>query len=161
MTTPWSDLALQTRATRAAALALLCLAGCRLITGDDTAWRRRVGVIGTGGDQAAPEVLQAPAEATAGVPFAVTVTTFGGGCIRSDGVEGRYAGLVVELTPYDIYHEGPGVVCTLELRFMPRKVSVRFDASGVATIRLRGRRGFGTSGPDAELVTIERQVTVR
>lgn len=99
--------------------------------------------------------ISVPATAERGVPFPVSVVTYGGGCYRAADTEARVIGpSVVEVAPYDF--ERPGAVCTLILMSSTHTASVRFDAAGPAVVRIRGRQRPG----NGELV-VEREVLVR
>jgi hypothetical protein len=48
-------------------------------------------------------------------------------------------GLVAEITPYDLTDRRG--ICTAGLRAFPRTVSLRFDETGEAALRVNGRSG--------------------
>jgi hypothetical protein len=130
-----------------AALVLPLAAGCSSILGS-SGWERVPGDIGN----AIGSPLQAPAEARQGVPFEITVTTYGSGsCTRPDGAETSVTGLLATVRPFDLERRGPNVACTADLRAYPRPVTLRFDEPGQATIRVIGARGE----------QVEQQLTVR
>ena len=115
---------------------------------------------GSGGTLLVEEAVQAR------VPFKVTVTTRGSrSCTRPSGAEVQYRGEpdgpVAEVTPYDEYREGEGVVCTADLNPFPRTVTHRFEAPGNASVRVRGRSTDEHRGPDPEIITVERRITVQ
>ena len=112
--------------------------------------QRVIGLIDNGGG-AFPLIL--PDSAYVGVPFAVTVTTFGGGCDRADGAEVRTSGLLADITPYDLL-PAPGTICIAILRTLPRSVELTFMTPGSGVVRVHGR------GPNGN-VTLQRSVTVR
>ena len=99
--------------------------------------------------------VEVPATAERGVPFTVTVRTYGGGCDRVAGTEVRAVGpSVVEVAPYDFTR--PNALCTDQLVALTHAAAVRFDVAGTSRVRVRGRRAPG----GAELV-VEREVVVR
>ncbi|HEY0038838.1 MAG TPA: hypothetical protein VGB66_19235, partial [Longimicrobium sp.] len=98
--------------------------------------------------------LVVPEAVSAGVPFTITVATFGSStCTRAAGAEVRTQGSVAEVVPYD-YVATDGV-CTADLRSFPRGVQLRFASAGPGVVRVRGVNGSGAE------VVIERTVTVR
>ena len=99
--------------------------------------------------------VEVPATAERGVPFTVTVRTYGGGCDRVAGTQVRAVGpSVVEVAPYDFTR--PNALCTDQLVALTHAAAVRFDVAGTSRVRVRGRRAPG----GAELV-VEREVVVR
>ena len=88
------------------------------------------------------QMLEMPANATAGVSFEITVTTVGSSsCTRADGASVAVSGLVADVTPWDLVAP-VGAVCTDDLAPFPRRVTLRFSGAGTATIRLHGRGGL-------------------
>lgn len=123
------------------------VAGCSSILALD--WRRELGVLDTEGRLQGS--LNAPAEVTRGVPFDVVVTTYNSSsCTRPAGAETDVDGLFATVRPYDRVSTGTRP-CTDDLHAFPRTVQLRFDAAGVATIRVLGRNG----------AQVQQQVTVR
>ena len=122
---------------------LLALLLCACSNPNDVRQSREIGWIDVRGEMGYRyTVVQAPASARAGVPFQVEVVTFGSsGCTREDGAEVSVAGLVAEVTPYDIF--SLGVPCTPDIHSFPRAATVRFSSAGSATIRVIGRTGDG------------------
>jgi hypothetical protein len=125
--------------------------------GADTAagaLERRPATLRFHGDSAQVTV---PAEARAGEPLRVSLTTYGGGCTREDTTEVRVIGLVADVTPYQLApREGSAMVCTMELRLNRRDVDVLFEDRGAAMVRV-----IGVSQPGDSAMRIERKVTVR
>lgn len=134
-----------------ASLALLALtaAACPSPFGPDT--ERRLAVIELGDE--APRV-EVPATATAGTPFQVRVTSYGGGCIRAGRTEVRVSGSTATVEPYQIITKHD--VCTADLRIDVNTASVRFDAPGTATVVVRGLNDAAN-----QVITVERTVRVQ
>ncbi len=90
--------------------------------------------------------------------FAVTVSTFGGGCTSLGLTEARTEGSVATIEPFDsvVTRLPPGAFCTDVLRTFDHVATIRFSDLGVATLRIVGRRE-----PGGESVTLERTVVVR
>lgn len=110
-------------------------------------------VIGNIGGQSATQVIDAPASASAGQSFNVTVSTFGNSCVKAAGADVRVEGLVATITPYDVV--ATGVTCLDYSKAYPRVVPLSFAQAGAATIRVQGR-----SDSQPGLVTVERSLTV-
>jgi len=117
----------------------------------DEAEHRVVGLIDEAGTSF--DALVVPDTVRAGIPFTVTVSTFGSSCLRPDGADTQVVGSIADVTPYDV---GPpsGFVCTADFRAFPRVVTLTFDAPGEAVVRLHGR-AFRTP-----LLTLEEAVLV-
>ena len=112
---------------------------------------RVVGTIDAG--QSFPQVIDAPAQASLGQSFSVTVFTFGNSCVRAAGADVTIDGLVATITPYDVVMTG--VTCLEYLKGYPRVVQLSFGQAGTATIRVKGRRDYQPG-----LVTVERSLVV-
>jgi hypothetical protein len=86
-----------------------------------------------------------PVSSHVGVPFALTVTSFGGGCIAHGGVEVTLRGLNAEVQPYryEAVRLPPNMACTMELRIYHDTVSLKFNEPGDATVRVVGMRRPG------------------
>jgi hypothetical protein len=112
---------------------------------------RVVGIIDAG--QSFPQVIEAPAEASVGQSFSVTVSTFGNSCVTAAGADVTIDGLVATITPYDVVVTG--VWCLDYLKGYPRVVQVSFGQAGAATIRVKGRSDYQPG-----LVTVERSLVV-
>jgi hypothetical protein len=134
-------------------LCLLTLGACSQTTapGDHASlhWTRVVGFVDSGGISASP--LRTPDTVRAGVPFTITVSTFGSSCIRPAGANVEMGPLGADVTPYDSLPAGPP--CLPDWWSFPRDVVVTVATPGVATVRLRGR---GFTGD----LTFERAITV-
>ena len=150
-----------TSVTRASALALLSVVACSNVTGaderyvDGVRYERRPSVLAyANGD--APKI-SAPDTVQAGVPFSVTVTTYGGGCIVPGETATIRSGSTVEVRPFEWFvAPGQSVGCTLELRFLPHTVSVTLPARGTARLRVIGRQQ-----PEGAMVSVDRVIVVR
>jgi hypothetical protein len=112
---------------------------------------RVIGIIDAG--QTSAQVIDAPAEASLGQPFSVTVSTFGNSCVTADGADVTIDGLVATITPYDVI--ATGVTCLDYLKAYPRAVQLSFGQAGAATVRVKGRSDYQTG-----LVTVDRSVVV-
>ena len=137
---------------RATAIATALLAGaCSSVTEP-----REVRVLGEiAGYNADDPRVAVPSTAERGVPFPVSVVTYGNGCYRAGDTEVRAVGpSAVEVAPYDFTRAGG--VCTDILNGSTHTALVRFDVAGPARVRVRGRR----PGSRAEIV-VEREVLVR
>jgi hypothetical protein len=99
-----------------------------------------------------------PASARVGVPFSITVTSFGGGCIAHGETEVTLHALESEVRPhrYEAVRLPPNVACTMELRIYRDTVSLVFGEPGEATVRVVGIRRPGDT-----LYIIERRLPVR
>jgi hypothetical protein len=86
-----------------------------------------------------------PVSSHVGVPFSLTVTSFGGGCIAHGGVEFTLRGLDAEVQPYryEAVRLPPNMACTMELRIYHDTVSLEFDEPGDARVRVVGMRRPG------------------
>ena len=103
-----------------------------------------------------PPRVTAPASVLVGDPVTVSVTSYGGGCVRkgyTDVVQGER--MTVSVRPYDLYVGDGKVVCTDELALYQHDVTLRFDQPGTATIRIHGTRM-----PGGEPITLTRTVVV-
>ncbi len=102
-------------------------------------------------------VVNVPAAARAGEPVAVSVTTYGGGCISEDTTVVTVAGARADVVPYQrVYTPRANEACTDELRINPRQLRLTFAAPGAARVVVTGRASPGDS-----LVQIVRAVDVR
>jgi hypothetical protein len=109
------------RAARAAArllplamlAALAALAGCDLFSGGDSAIRLPV------------SALDAPATVARGAALDVVVTVvLTNGCRSFDRLEATRAGATVTIEAWGRDVSGPGVVCTLDVRYEPHPVRI-------------------------------------
>ena len=125
------------------------LAACTALF--DEGERRVVGLIDEAGTSF--DALVVPDTVRAGIPFTVTVSTFGSSCLRPDGADAQVLALTANVTPYDVAPPS-GSVCTADFRAFPRAVTLTFGAPGGAVVRLHGR-GFRTS-----MLTLEDAVFV-
>jgi hypothetical protein len=130
------------------------LPACDVFTDVDE--ERHVAVIQFNGQSV--NVLTAPATVTAGVPFNVTVTTYGFDCDQRAGAEVAYEGTTAIITPFD---EAPGgnIECPNINKRLGRVVTLNFPSAGAGTIRVVGRAADadGNVTGDAE---VTRAVTI-
>jgi hypothetical protein len=97
--------------------------------------------------------LIVPGQVQAGVPFEVTIATYGGsGCIHPAQSRVQQGVSSASITPYDSVAISPP--CPADWRRYARMVQLRFDAPGSAIVSLQGR-GFGS-----QLLTLQRTITV-
>lgn len=130
------------------ALAALAAAACTSPFGST---ERRLAVIELG--DGAPQV-EAPATATAGTPFEVRITSYGGGCIRAARTQVRLGASTATVEPYQIIEHGRA--CTADLRTDVNTATVRFDTPGTAKVVFRGLNDAAD-----EVITVERTVQVQ
>lgn len=97
-----------------------------------------------------------PATATAGTPFEVRVTSYGGGCVGRGPTEVSVSGSTALVEPFQLVVTDEDLVCTMELRIDVNTAMVRFDTPGAAKVRIRG---YSTLSDD--LITVERTVQVQ
>src|SRR5467141_1683469 len=77
---------------------LAVLAACTSVS--DEGEYRVVGLIDEAGTSF--DALVVPDTVRAGIPFTVTVSTFGSSCLRPDGSDAQVFGLIANVTPYDV-----------------------------------------------------------
>jgi hypothetical protein len=135
-------------AARASALAA-GLTACNALFGEGE--HRVIGVIDEAGTSL--DALVVPDTVRAGVPFTITVSTFGSSCLRPDGANAQVSGQMASVTPYDVAPPS-GLACPADFRSFPRVVTLAFNTPGTATVRLHGR-GFGT-----HMITLEETAVV-
>ena len=116
----------------------------------DESSRRVLGLIDNG---AAGDPLALPDTVYAGASFVATVTTWGSPCNRADGAKVVLAGLLADVTPYDLLPP-PGTTCITSIRAFPRPVTLTFLTPGAATVRLHGRDAT------TDTVTVARSLLV-
>ena len=140
----------------AIALGLLALAlpGCQPSTELRPVLERRPGVLSVGEEP----VVTVPAEGAVGVPVAVTVVTWGGGCVRQGATEASVAGLAADVTPYDsaYVYLPPNMACTSDLRRYTHTATVTFATAGGAVVRVHG-----WSEPAKATIVVERAIQIR
>jgi hypothetical protein len=136
-------------------LSLGAAAACSLITVDEVRRERQPAVIRFYSD---PMFVQIPEVVDRGTDFEVAVRSFGNGCVDQGDTEVSVAGGVGEVRPHDIFvtHMPRNFACPDILRVHLHRATLRFDQSGAATIRVRGR-----SQPGDTPLVIERTVQVR
>jgi len=130
-------------------VALLSLAACDSVFGPDE--DRRTGVIAHYGD---PVVLSAPDTVQVGVPFEISIVTYGNGCLSEGETQVRVRGLQVDVTPYDI-HSG-AAACDDILNYFPHRVTLALPTPGLAHLLFHGKQE-----PDNLRITVGREVFVK
>ncbi len=111
---------------------------------------RRIGVIAFYSD---PVTIHTPDTVQLGVPFEVSVRTYGDGCLREGPTNIRVRGLQIDVTPYDI-HSG-GRVCEAILNMFPHKATLALPTPGLARFLF-----YGKQEPDNLPITVGREVYV-
>jgi hypothetical protein len=133
------------------------LASCRAFTGlfDDSAR-----VVGAFDQQSGARALTVPDSVRAGVDFVISASTFGSGsCTTPDGATSEVIGSVATVVLWDrVKTRG---ACTDDLRPFARQLTLRFQASGPAIIRVQGRWFGRTAAGGDSTVMIERSLLVR
>lgn len=111
--------------------------------GTGAAWTRSPGIIEAG--NVGIPVVDVPAEAIAGEPFAVVVRTFdSSSCTVAAGAAVSISQSTADVTPYD-WHAPPATACTSDLHVFEHHVTLTFRGIGEARLRVHGRRlGGGT-----------------
>lgn len=125
------------------------LTGCGWVVGPEEG--TRLGVISFYDD---PVVISLPEVVAPGIPFEVTVLTYGGGCVSAGETEVEVLGSTVDITPRDV-HTGHNV-CTDILNIFEHSALVTLTDPGTAVIRFHGAQE-----PEGRRITIERPITVR
>ena len=100
-----------------------------------------------------PRVV-APDTVDRGESFTVSVTTYGGGCVRKGRTAVSAEGLLATVTPYDVTAQ-QGVCATILLSFEHEAI-LQFDRAGVARVIVRGRQA-----PSGQVISEEHSVVVR
>jgi hypothetical protein len=132
-------------------MSMLSLSSCSDGSTGAAVTRLVIGTIDAGGTL--EHVIEGPITALAGQPVVFTVSTFGNSCIQAAGAAVTMRGLEVSVTPYDQeYVRGS---CLHYLKGYPRSITVTFDRTGTAVVRVQGR-SIDRSG----LVSVERVVSV-
>jgi hypothetical protein len=100
-------------------------------------------------------VVWAPAEARAGVAFAVTVTTVGFGCTTAEGGTVESQGDLARIVPYDrVPGAGHDTFCDPGVVILPRDLQVKFLQAGTGHVRVVGLRGSTTAVLDSVDVAV-------
>ena len=126
-----------------------------------TAGERRVAGIIDFYTSGTDDVITTPTSVRVGEDVQVTVTTFGGGCERAGGVEVQMTANTATLSVYDYSSAGPDIMCTTELKRMPRAVTLRFPDAGQAVIRVEGTRVGPETPPAATPTILEHRLAVQ
>lgn len=110
----------------------------------------------------APVPIEVADTVVAGQPVPIVVhTVLRDGCWQPDGQSVEQSGLTVDITPEDSYTGGGDRACSDLFGFSAHKVSVTFTGTGVATIRVNGRRIAFADTTTIEPVIVEREIVVR
>ncbi len=133
---------------RSMLLALALLLGCEGLL--DPEGGRRIGVIAFYSD---PVAIHTPDTVQVGVPFEISVRTYGNGCLSEGPTKIKVRGLRVDVTPYDV-HSG-AEVCTDILNMFPHKATLALPTPGLARFLF-----FGKRQPDNLPLTVGRDVFV-
>jgi hypothetical protein len=127
---------------------------------DDRQPARVLGVIGFESEKLS-DAVKTPATVEANKDFEITVTTSGNGCFSAGDT-----GVVLTDTSADVFvydlttATRPGIACTMILKQLEHKATLRFTKSGEAVIRVWARKQGGDS-PFGEPVVIEKRIMVR
>ena len=148
------------RTSGALGLALAVLASstfsCSSVTEPEE--ERRVGLIANF-MQGDPHVT-VPDSADAGVPFQVTVQSYGNGCYRQGETEVELDASSATVTPYD-YVDVSGLACTDELLIFHHQASITFNEPGTPTVTVVGRETTAQAPIYGEPLVVQRNVVVR
>lgn len=101
-----------------------------------------------------PVEVVVPAVATRGVPFDVTITTYGGGCVEEADTEVSLQPTGAVVRPYQIVVRRN--VCTAELLINRRTVQVSLATPGPNRVVFHG-----WSEPSGQVIVVERTVEVQ
>ena len=105
--------------------------------------------------------LTIPDIVTRGVPFEVSIRTFGGGCTRRTGRTNVVEqGNEVVILPYNKRSVG-GSVCTADIKYLTHAVQLTHDTPGDLVLRIIGDRKDGSTNFEAVSVELTVSVTVR
>lgn len=130
-------------------LAVLGLAGCGSLFGpDDEEVLGRLTYFGH------PSGVHVPDTVTVGVPFEVSVRTYGGGCISFGRTSVEYASGAIDIRPYDV--DSLADVCNDELIPFEHTAEVTVNTSGPWVVRFHGREV-----PPDSVIVIERAFHAR
>jgi len=103
----------------------------------DPGWDRQVGAVDPA--LSSIQMLSAPTQAAANVPFTVTVRTLGSSsCTRAADTDVVVNGLDVDITPYDEYARNLPA-CTTDIHPFEHQAQVTVTTPGQARIRLHAR----------------------
>lgn len=101
--------------------------------------------------------VSVPDTVDAGVPFQVSVESYGDGCASRGPTEVSLSGNLAQVEPFDVFLRGDDVVCPAILRTFVHEASLVFSESGTtAEVRFLGR-----TMPDDTMITVTREVWVR
>ena len=129
--------------------AVLSLAACDSVFGPEE--DRRIGVIAF---HQVPVTIDTPDTVQVGMPFEISIGTYGGGCLSEGETKVRVRGLQVDVTPYDI-HSG-AAACDDILNYFPHRVTLALPTPGLAHLLFHGKQE-----PDNLRITVGREVFVK
>jgi hypothetical protein len=134
------------------ALLALALIGC-----SEPDWVATIGTVNLDAERTIS--MTAPARATAGAQFIVTVQTFGSSnCTRADRTNLSTSGSLARLVPYDeVPAPGSGMACFRDAATFSHSHGVQFAGPGPAKLRVIGYFGQGT---EAVLDSVEVGIEV-
>lgn len=129
--------------------------GCDALTGPEPRLARQAAVLRFYGD---PVVVQVPDTVPRATEFAVTVRSYGGGCIQQGDTEVRVSGRTVVIRPHDLFvtELPPDAACTDDLRLHTHRATLRFEEPGAVLVTIHGRERPGDAA-----VAVQRSVHVR
>jgi hypothetical protein len=117
-------------------IAVLTVAACEHATGV-----RDVEVLGTVEVYGEPLRATIPDTVSPSTPFDVSISTYGGGCIRKGTTETAVHGDTIIVTPYDLVRFGVDVACTLEFKVLIHSVTLSWPSAGELIVAVHGRVG--------------------
>ena len=111
--------------------------------------------------QTAERSISVPSNIQANRDFEITITTSGGGCDGAGDTGVILGEMNADVFVYDFTSANrPGIACTMILKSLSHKATLRFVNRGEAVIRVWGRQQGGDL-PFGKPIVIERRVTVR
>lgn len=140
----------------AAALFCVCLvSACDFLLGEDDVSGQvaEPGVIQSYSDGPS---IQLPADASAGIPFDVVVSTYGNGCVSKGFTRSLVVGMAASVEPMDsVYHAGPGEACTDIGKTFMHRATITFPVPGPAEVIVRG-----IQRPGNRMIEVRRSIEV-
>lgn len=103
-----------------------------------------------------PAQVEVPASVRHGQPFAVTVVTYGGGCIEKGETKAEVEALRAEVRPYDYDTSPVNPICDDVLRVHKHTATLSFEEAGTAEVVFYGlKEGVGGVTQTSVTRTIE------
>lgn len=119
----------------------------------DPSWSLRPAVVDL--SRSSVQALAAPMSARAGVPFVLTVNSYGSStCTRLGSDRLEIAGLVADVTVQN-WEAPEGSTCTRDIHFIAHEVPIRFTQAGNATIRVHARDPQGKAFTSELVVRVD------